>query len=71
MINGHIKNLVKEKGYGFLSPDGGGEERFFHRSALVNVSLEALQPGAKVQFEDDPNPKPGKGPRASLVQPRV
>lgn len=69
MINGRIKSLVKEKSFGFISPDAGGEERFFHRSALVGVSFEALKISDPVQFDDD-TPKPGKGPRAGIVKPR-
>jgi len=39
---GTIKRIVKDKGFGFIVPDDGSDEVFFHRSRL----------GPKVHFED-------------------
>ena len=39
---GTIKKVVKDKGFGFIEPDDGSDEVFFHRSRL----------SPKVYFED-------------------
>lgn len=33
-MRGHVKRVVIEKRYGFIQPDEGGGDLFFHRSAL-------------------------------------
>lgn len=63
MAQGTIKKLVTEKGFGFIAGDGG--ELFFHHSALVGVTMEELQEGQSVEFEEGRGPK---GPRAENVR---
>ena len=63
MAQGTIKKLITEKGFGFIAGDGG--ELFFHHSALVGVTMEELQEGQAVQFEEGRGPK---GPRAENVR---
>jgi CspA family cold shock protein len=63
MAQGTIKKLVTEKGFGFIAGDGG--ELFFHHSALVGVTMEELQEGQGVEFEEGRGPK---GPRAENVR---
>jgi CspA family cold shock protein len=41
----------EEKGFGFLRPDGGGKDIFFHISRLHQGDATALVPGAKVAYE--------------------
>ncbi len=49
---GTIKKIVKEKGFGFIIPDDGLDEVFFHRSRLSpKVYFEDLREGSEVQFE--------------------
>jgi CspA family cold shock protein len=49
---GTIKKIVKEKGFGFIIPDDGGEEVFFHRSRLSpKLYFEDLREGSEVQFD--------------------
>ncbi|CAK0905577.1 unnamed protein product, partial [Prorocentrum cordatum] len=47
--HGTVKSWVGDKGFGFLLPDGGGEDVFVHRSALIGA--EELLPGDKVIFD--------------------
>ena len=62
MPQGTIKKLVAEKGFGFISGDGG--DLFFHHSALQNTTIENLQVGQTVSYEEGTGPK---GPRAENV----
>ena len=55
---GTIKKVVKDKGFGFINPDDGTEEVFFHRSRLApKVFFEDLREGSEVQFEVRPGEK--------------
>jgi cold shock protein len=49
---GTIKKIIKDKGFGFIVPDDGTDEVFFHRSRLApKIYFEDLREGAEVQFE--------------------
>jgi CspA family cold shock protein len=48
---GSIVTYFEEKGFGFLRPDSGGRDVFFHISRVVDSDATALRPGAKVIFE--------------------
>lgn len=65
-MNGTIKRLVRDKGFGFVS-DGSGTEYFFHRSACEGVSFDQLDEGQAVSFEIG---RGEKGPRAENVRPQ-
>ena len=41
MANGTIKRLVKDRGFGFIRDDGG-QEWFFHRSSVTDITFEQL-----------------------------
>ncbi len=58
MVFGTIKKVVTDKGFGFIIPDDGGEEVFFHRSRLSpKVYFEDLREGTEIQFEVKPGEK--------------
>jgi cold shock protein len=50
-MQGIIKRLVKDKGFGFIA-DSKGTEFFFHQSALKNIKFDELEVGQEVEFED-------------------
>src|SRR5262249_62324229 len=57
-VYGTIKKVLKDKGFGFIVPDDGSEDIFFHRSRLSpKVYFEDLREGAEVQFEVRPGEK--------------
>ncbi len=63
-MNGTIKRLVADKGFGFIAaPDGN--EYFFHQSACTDARFDDLREGQAVTFEKGQGPK---GPRAENVK---
>ena len=66
-LNGVVKRLVKDRGFGFLA-DHDGTEYFFHRSACLphHAVFDTLVETDHVTFEIDSRSQ--KGPRAMNVQ---
>jgi len=64
MAQGTIKKIIADKGFGFIEGERG--DIFFHHSSLVDTSIEALQEGQTVEYEEGQGPK---GPRAENVRP--
>ena len=48
---GSIVTYFEEKGFGFLRPDDGGRDIFFHISRLVEGASTDLRPGARVAYQ--------------------
>jgi cold shock protein len=48
---GSIITYFEEKGFGFLRPESGGRDVFFHISRVVEAQASDLVPGARVAFE--------------------
>ena len=51
MPTGTVKWFNVSKGYGFIEPEGGGDDTFVHISAVQEAGLQQLQEGQKVEFE--------------------
>jgi CspA family cold shock protein len=51
MAQGTVKWFNDEKGYGFISPDEGGEDLFVHHSGIAGNGFKSLDEGAKVSYE--------------------
>ncbi len=64
MTQGIIKKIIADKGFGFISRDGG--DLFFHHSALEECHIEDLHEGQAVEFTEGKGPK---GPCATVVKP--
>ena len=64
MPQGKIKLFNDDKGYGFIQPDDGGNDIFFHVTALREG--DEINKGAAVRYEMGIDPKSGK-PKAVSV----
>jgi CspA family cold shock protein len=64
MATGTVKWFNDAKGYGFITPDDGGEDLFAHFSAIQMNGFKTLKEGQKVQFEVVQGPK---GKQASNI----
>ena len=51
MSTGTVKWFNPTKGYGFIQPQGGGQDVFVHISAVERAGLSTLNEGQTVQFE--------------------
>lgn len=51
MVKGRVKYFDAKKGYGFIKPENGGNDIFFHISALEAAGIEILEDGQKIEYE--------------------
>lgn len=65
MPKGTIKKIVSDKGFGFITEEGGNNDLFFHMSSLQNAEFDSLREGESVTYEVGSGPK---GPRAETVR---
>jgi CspA family cold shock protein len=67
VAEGTVKWFSSTKGYGFITPDDGGDDLFVHHSDVNMTGYASLDEGQKVQFEVGEGKK---GPCATNVAPR-
>jgi CspA family cold shock protein len=51
MTIGTVKFFNEGKGYGFIAPDGGGQDAFVHISALERSGLRSLRENQRVSYD--------------------
>jgi len=66
MATGTIKSL-RDRGFGFITPQGGTEDLFFHHSSVNDGGFEQMQEGQQVSFDTEPDPRDASRSRAVRV----
>ena len=69
MAQGTIKSLRDRQGFGFIAPDGGGPDLFFHQTAVEGDGFRSLREGQRVAYEAGPDPRDPRRNRATRVHP--
>ena len=65
MANGTVKFFNPDKGFGFITPDGGNKDVFVHISAVERAGLRTLNDGQKVSYELE-NDRQGRASAVNL-----
>jgi cold shock protein len=66
MAQGTVKWFNADKGFGFITVDGGGADVFVHFSAIQTSGYRTLEENQRVEFEIAQGQK---GPQAEQVRP--
>ncbi|MDP1651868.1 MAG: cold-shock protein [Rhodocyclaceae bacterium] len=65
MATGTVKWFNDSKGFGFITPENGGEDLFAHFSAIQSQGFKTLKEGQRVSFDITTGPK---GQQASNIR---
>lgn len=63
MPTGVVKFFNIDKGFGFISPEDGGDDSFVHISAVQNAGMRTLEKEQRVSYEVEV----GRNGKASAV----
>ena len=67
MAIGTVKFFNTTKGFGFISPEGGGKDVFVHATAVEASGLRTLNEGQKVSFDIQPDARGAKAVNLKAV----
>jgi CspA family cold shock protein len=65
MTIGTVKFFNSAKGFGFISPDGGGKDVFVHATAAEAAGMGILNEGQRLSFDIQPD---ARGAKAGNLQ---
>jgi CspA family cold shock protein len=68
MATGQIKRLVRDRGFGFIRPDGESQDIFFHTTAVQGMSFDELSEGQNVEFDKENDPRDSSRSRAVNIR---
>ncbi len=51
MTTGTVKFFNESKGYGFIAPDGGGNDAFVHMTAVERAGMRSLRENQRISYE--------------------
>ena len=66
MSTGTVAKFADDKGFGFITPDGGGKDVFVHHTDIVGDGHKSLSVGQRVTFD---LAQEARGPKARNVTP--
>jgi CspA family cold shock protein len=69
MATGTVKWFNDGKGFGFITPDTGGDDLFAHFSAINSKGFKSLKEGQKISFEVAMGPKGKQASNIEIIQP--
>lgn len=67
MAIGTVKFFNAQKGFGFISPDGGGKDVFVHATAVEAAGIRTLAEGQRVTFDVQPDARGSKAANLKLA----
>jgi cold shock CspA family protein/ribosome-associated translation inhibitor RaiA len=65
-LRGVVSKIFRDEGYGFILPEAGGEEVYFHKNAVHELAFDDMEDGMEVTFNIEEGQK---GPQANAVKP--
>ena len=68
MSQGTIKTIRDDRGFGFIAPDGGAPDLFFHSSAVEDPTFDELREGQRVEYQSGQDPRNPSRSRAEHVR---
>ena len=68
MATGTIKDVVTDRGFGFIQSDGRSDDIFFHSSSVASGDFDSLRVGQTVEFEIEADPRNPSRSRAANVR---
>jgi cold shock protein len=67
MATGTVKFFNTTKGFGFISPEGGGKDVFVHATAVEQAGMRSLSEGQRVNFDIQPDARGSKAVNLSAA----
>jgi cold shock protein len=67
MASGTVKFFNATKGYGFIAPDGGGNDVFVHISEVERAGLDTLREGMRIVFMVEQDNRSGKSKAVDIA----
>ncbi len=66
-MTGTVKKFMENKGFGFIMPDEGDNDVFFHQSEIVMEGFRTLEEGQRVEFNVEEGPKGLSAKQVKLI----
>ncbi len=66
-MTGTVKKFMDGKGFGFIMPDEGTDDVFFHQSEIVTEGFRTLEEGQRVEFDVEEGPKGLSAKQVKLI----
>jgi CspA family cold shock protein len=68
MTQGTIKTIRDDRGFGFIKPDAGNQDIFFHSSSVDGIRFDELREGDRVEFTEGTDTRNADRKRAENVR---